>query len=160
MKNKVALITGASGGIGSEIARTLASAGYNLVLTYNTNKKSVDRLIEEFKEYKIDGYITNRCLRRNANLQRKLLEYFVKQLIKRIKKLNNSNNKSSNIQYLDFFGGSENIVSVTKNLTRVTVEVVDLEKVNLEKLRELGIGVFITGNVIKCSSAEFAEQIK
>lgn len=54
MKNKVALITGASGGIGSEIARTLASAGYNLVLTYNTNKKSVDRLIEEFKEYKID----------------------------------------------------------------------------------------------------------
>lgn len=89
-----------------------------------------------------------------------LLVVFVKQLIKRIKKLNNSNNKSSNVQYLDFFGGSENIVSVTKNLTRVTVEVVDLEKVNLEKLRELGIGVFITGNVIKCSSAEFAEQIK
>ena len=88
-----------------------------------------------------------------------LLIVFVKQLIKRIKKLSNSNN-NSNVQYLDFFGGNENIISVTKNLTRVTVEVVDLEKVNLEKLRELGIGVFITGNVIKCSSAEFAEQIK
>jgi len=33
MKNEYALITGASSGIGVEIAKSLASDGYNIVLT-------------------------------------------------------------------------------------------------------------------------------
>lgn len=89
-----------------------------------------------------------------------LLIVFIKQLIKRIRIIKGTNNKNNTVKYLDFFGGEENIVSVSKNLTRVTVEVVDLEKVNFEKLRELNIGVFITGNVIKCSSQEFADQVE
>ena len=45
MKN--ILITGASGGIGSQIARKFAALGYRLLLVYNKNKKAIDRLSEE-----------------------------------------------------------------------------------------------------------------
>lgn len=88
-----------------------------------------------------------------------LLVVFIKQLVKRIKKIKNTNNKKE-VKYLEYFGKPENIISVSKNLTRVTVEVVDLEQVNFEKLRELNIGVLITGNTIKCSSEEFASQVE
>ncbi len=45
MKN--ILITGASGGIGSEIARTMASLGYRLILVYNKNKQAIENLSNE-----------------------------------------------------------------------------------------------------------------
>ena len=41
---KTIIITGASGGIGSAIACSLAEKNTNLVLVYNTNKKAVDEL--------------------------------------------------------------------------------------------------------------------
>lgn len=41
---KTFLITGASGGIGSSIAKTLAKKGNNLILVYNTNKKAIEQL--------------------------------------------------------------------------------------------------------------------
>ena len=44
---KTALITGASGGIGAEIARQLSQAGYTVVLTYNRNKDNADKLRAE-----------------------------------------------------------------------------------------------------------------
>lgn len=103
-----------------------------------------------------------------------LFVVFIKQMIKRFprkkvshdevisdKKKNKKapENKTPTINYLDFFGGSDNIVSTAKNMTRVTIEVVDLEKVQFDQLRKLGIGVLITGNIVKCSSEEFAKQI-
>mgnify|MGYP000890392532 FL=1 len=34
-------------------------------------------MIDLFKEYSIDKYITNRYVRRNVNLQRKLIEFMI-----------------------------------------------------------------------------------
>lgn len=84
---------------------------------------------------------------------------FIKLLIKHFKKVSKHNQKN-NPKYLDFFGGDENIISVSKNLSRVTIEVKDVEKVNLNYLKEQGIGIMITGNTIKCSSQNFADQIE
>jgi 3-oxoacyl-[acyl-carrier protein] reductase len=47
MKQTV-LVTGASGGIGSAIARRFAEAGYAVALQYNTNREAIDRLIRSF----------------------------------------------------------------------------------------------------------------
>jgi 3-oxoacyl-[acyl-carrier protein] reductase len=47
VRGKLALITGASGGIGSACARDLARHGVHLALTYSKTKDSVDKLIEE-----------------------------------------------------------------------------------------------------------------
>ncbi|KAL9116250.1 MAG: hypothetical protein Q9227_000621 [Pyrenula ochraceoflavens] len=45
VRGKLALVTGASGGIGSACARHLASQGVHLALTYNSNPSSVSTLI-------------------------------------------------------------------------------------------------------------------
>ncbi|MBO7085504.1 MAG: PTS transporter subunit EIIB [Bacilli bacterium] len=48
------------------------------------------------------------------------------------------------------YGGMENIESVSKEMTRLTVSVVDLEKVNPERIKELGAkNVLIMGNQVK-----------
>ena len=44
---RTALITGASRGIGKTIAKTLASAGFNIVFSYNNNKESALELEKE-----------------------------------------------------------------------------------------------------------------
>lgn len=45
IRGRLALITGASGGIGASCARDLFDQGVHLALTYSTNKASVDSLI-------------------------------------------------------------------------------------------------------------------
>lgn len=46
--NKTAVITGASGGIGSSIARRFNLLGYNLVLNYNENLESLEKVVDSF----------------------------------------------------------------------------------------------------------------
>ena len=53
--NKVALITGASSGIGKQTAIEMAKENYNLIITYNTNKDEIQKLETHLKNtYKID----------------------------------------------------------------------------------------------------------
>ncbi len=47
---RVALITGASGGLGSNIARVLAEEGYALVLHYNTNPTRIQDILKKFPQ--------------------------------------------------------------------------------------------------------------
>jgi len=57
-KNKNAIITGASRGIGREIAYQLASKGCNLIINYNNSEKKAFELCEEIKnKFKINAYI-------------------------------------------------------------------------------------------------------
>lgn len=49
MKNKTVVITGASGGIGSEIARTFAKNGWNVAIMYLNSRDEAEKLENELK---------------------------------------------------------------------------------------------------------------
>lgn len=49
-KQHTAIITGASGGIGSAIALKLAKMGYNIVIHYNKNRTIAEKILAQIKE--------------------------------------------------------------------------------------------------------------
>ena len=53
LKDKVALITGGSRGIGSSICKSFADNGCSIAFTYNSSKESAETLINELKEYEV-----------------------------------------------------------------------------------------------------------
>ena len=53
LKDKVALITGGSRGIGSSICKSFAENGCSIAFTYKSSKESAETLIDELKEYNV-----------------------------------------------------------------------------------------------------------
>ncbi|MFC4404517.1 elongation factor P 5-aminopentanone reductase [Gracilibacillus xinjiangensis] len=51
------LIVGASGEIGTAIAKKLAEDGYNLILHYNTNEQAIEQLVQGIDPQQLDGLI-------------------------------------------------------------------------------------------------------
>ena len=49
MTNKIALVTGGSRGLGKEMALRLAQAGYNVVITYLSQKEAAERVVKEIE---------------------------------------------------------------------------------------------------------------
>src|ERR1700744_4594494 len=50
LKNKVAVVTGASKGIGAAIARHFAAAGAKVVVNYATSKEGADKVVKEITD--------------------------------------------------------------------------------------------------------------
>lgn len=49
LQDRVAIITGASRGIGAEIAKTIAQAGASVVINYTSNRSAADHVVSEIK---------------------------------------------------------------------------------------------------------------
>lgn len=50
MKTKIALVTGSSRGLGKDMALALAKKGFDLILTYNSNKEEAEKVVREITD--------------------------------------------------------------------------------------------------------------
>ena len=63
-------------------------------------------------------------------------------------------------QFLNAYGGGENVQEVSIERNKVSVKVIDIEKVDGDVLRELGASnVLLIGNEVRCSYEDRAEYI-
>lgn len=62
--------------------------------------------------------------------------------------------------FLEAYGGEENFVSASLEMSRITVQVNDIDLVNGEALKELGAkNVLLVGQEVKASFGDLAENI-
>lgn len=77
MKKKIIIITGASRGIGREIAKTLAREGYTIIANYNKSEREAQKLKKELQEEnkEIDIYKANIA---NEEETQEMIKYVIK----------------------------------------------------------------------------------
>lgn len=62
--------------------------------------------------------------------------------------------------FYEAYGGEENILEIKLEMNRITVTVQDIDKVNGERLKELGAtGVLLVGNLVKASYSDRAKYV-
>jgi len=78
-KNKIALVTGASRGLGKNMALALAKKGIDVILTYNTNKEEADKVVAEIQSLGQKAFAFQLD---TSNI--KLFDNFIKQVSERL----------------------------------------------------------------------------
>ena len=85
--------------------------------------------------------------------------FFIIRLVRIQKKAKASSQLDGN-EYLEALGGKDNIISINRNLSRITFKVKDVDSVNTDQLKSLGAsGILLVGDEIKCSFNELSENI-
>lgn len=69
LKQKVVLVTGASGGIGAEISRQIAKAGAKVIVHYAGRKEPADKLVEEIKALGSDAIALQADVRNSSEIK-------------------------------------------------------------------------------------------
>jgi 3-oxoacyl-[acyl-carrier protein] reductase len=69
LENKIALITGASGGLGAEIARAFAKAGAKVIVHYAGRKEPADKVVADTKSSGGDAFAIQADVRRSAEIK-------------------------------------------------------------------------------------------
>lgn len=82
LRNKIALVTGGSRGIGSAIARAFAAAGANVVITYKSDKRAANALAKAISELDVE------CLALQTSVdQRKSVSKVIKTTLRKFGKI-------------------------------------------------------------------------
>ncbi len=75
--NKVVIVTGASKGIGREIAKQLAKKGHNIIANYNKSKEQIEQLKKELEKEQINIDIFRADISKREEAK-SLVEYTIK----------------------------------------------------------------------------------
>lgn len=82
LRNKIALVTGGSRGIGSAIARAFATAGANVVVTYKSDKRAANALVKAIGELDVE------CIALQTSVdQRKSVSKVIKTTLRKFGKI-------------------------------------------------------------------------
>lgn len=86
--------------------------------------------------------------------------FFIIRLVKIQKKAKKSVVEEDKNIYLEALGGKENLLDISRNLSRITFKVNNIDNVDCEKLKETGAsGILLVGNEVKCSFNELSENV-